>query len=92
LGTKTCHSWFFETKGTSRVSLVGQLQALFEEYKLTNNIICCVKDENTDLSTMINVVKHIVTCEELAMHAPFEGVCLSHALSRLANMPLLMKK
>jgi hypothetical protein len=34
----------FEPKGTSRVSLVGQLQALFE-YKFINKIICHVKDE-----------------------------------------------
>jgi hypothetical protein len=26
------------------------------------------------------------------MQAPFEGVCFGHALLRLANMPLLMKK
>jgi hypothetical protein len=38
----------FEAKGTSWVSLVGQLQALFEEYKLTNKIICYVKDEGTN--------------------------------------------
>jgi hypothetical protein len=31
---------------------------------------------------MTNALKHIVTCEELGMHAPFEGVCFGHALSK----------
>jgi hypothetical protein len=41
-----------------------------------------MKDEDTNLSTLTNVLKHIVTCEELGMHAPFEGVCFGHALSK----------
>jgi hypothetical protein len=36
----------FEAKGTFGVSLVGQLQALFEKYKLTNKMICYMKDES----------------------------------------------
>ncbi len=35
----------FEAKGTSGVSLVDQLQTMFE-YKLINKIICHVKDES----------------------------------------------
>ncbi len=39
----------FEAKRTFGVNLVGQLQTLFEEYRLTNKIICYVKDEGTYL-------------------------------------------
>jgi hypothetical protein len=41
-----------------------------------------VKDENENLSTMINVLKHIVSCEKLGILASFEGVCFGHALSK----------
>ncbi len=92
MGTKTCHNWFFEAKGTFRVSLVGQLQALFEEYKLTNNINCYVKDEDTNLSTMSNVFKHIITSEKLGMHAPFTCVCFGHAFSKACQSATFNKK
>ncbi len=35
-----------------------------------------------NLSTMTNVFKQIVTCEELGILAPFESVCFDHALSK----------
>ncbi len=58
------------------------MQVLFEEYKFINKIICCVKDEGKNLSTMINALKQIVSCENLGILAPFEGVCFGHALSK----------
>jgi hypothetical protein len=71
---------FFEAKGASKVNLVGQLQVLFKEYKLINKIICYAKYEGINLSIMTDVLKQIITYEELAMHAPFEGVCFVHDL------------
>ncbi len=44
--------------------------------------ISLAMDEDINLSTMTNVLKHIVTCEKLGMHAPFEDVCFGHALSK----------
>jgi hypothetical protein len=32
----------FEAKDITRINLVNQLEALFEEYKLTNKIICYI--------------------------------------------------
>jgi hypothetical protein len=72
----------FEPKGTYGVSLVGQLQALFE-YKFINKIICHMKDEGINRSTMTNALKHIITCGELGMQTPFEGVCFGHALFKV---------
>jgi hypothetical protein len=46
----------FETKGTIGINLIHQLQALFEEYKLTNKIIFYLKNEGTNLFTMTNVL------------------------------------
>ncbi len=52
------------------------MQVLFEKY---NKIICYVKDEGRNLSTMINVHKQIVYYEKLMILPPFEGVCFGHA-------------
>jgi hypothetical protein len=41
-----------------------------------------VKDEGENLSTMINVLKQIVSCENLGILAPFKGVCFGHAFSK----------
>jgi hypothetical protein len=71
----------FEAKGTTRINLVNQLQALFEEYKLINKIYY-VKHKGTNLSTMKNVLKQIVSYEKLGILASFEGVCFGHAYSK----------
>jgi len=72
----------FEAKWTNGVVLAGQLQALFGKHELANKIICYVKDEGTNLSTMTNVLNQIVTCENLGIKAPFESICFGHAFSK----------
>jgi hypothetical protein len=72
----------FKAKDTIGINLASQLQVLFEKYNLINKIICCVKDEGTNLSTMTNVLKQIVNYERLGKLAPCEGVCFGHALSK----------
>jgi hypothetical protein len=53
------------------INFTNQLQALFEKYKLINKIIWHVKDEGTNLFTMTNVLKQIVSCEELGILTSF---------------------
>ncbi len=53
---------------------------MFEKYKFINKSICYVKDDNKNLSTMINALKQFVSCEKLGILAPFESVCFGHAL------------
>ncbi len=55
---------------------------MFEENKFINKIVCYVKDDNKNLSTMINALKQIVSSEKLGILAPFESVCFGHALSK----------
>jgi hypothetical protein len=80
----------FEAKDIT--NLASQLQALFEEYKLTNKIICYIKNEGMDLFTMTNVLKQIVNCEGLGILAPFKVFILDMPFLKLANMPLLMRR
>ncbi len=72
----------FEAKGITRIILASQLQALFEEYKLINKIICYIKNEGMNLSTMTNIFKQIVNCEGLGILAPFASVYFGHAFSK----------
>jgi len=72
----------FETNGITIINFGGQLQTLFEEYKLTNKIICYVEDENKNMFIMTNLIKQIFSYEKLEILAPFEGVCFGHALSK----------
>jgi hypothetical protein len=71
----------FEANGITIINFGGQLQTLFEEYKLTNKIIFYVKNESTNMFIMTNLLKQIVSCEKLEILAPFERVCFGHALS-----------
>jgi hypothetical protein len=47
--------------------------------QIDDKIICYVKYESTNLSTMTNVVKQIVGYEKLGILTPIEGVCFAHA-------------
>ncbi len=60
------------------INLTNQLQALFEKYKLINKIIQHVKDEGTNLFTMTNVLKQIVSYEQLGILTSLEGVYFGH--------------
>jgi hypothetical protein len=67
----------FEAKVIIKVGLINQL---FEQYKLINKITYYMKDEGKRLPTIITILKLNVSCEDLGIHAPFEGVCFDNAL------------
>jgi hypothetical protein len=82
----------FEAKNIILIKIASQLQTLFEECKLTNKIICYVKDESTNLFTMTYVLKQISNCEELGILAPLNVFVLAMPFLKLANMPFLMRR
>jgi hypothetical protein len=82
----------FNAKGTSGINIFNQLQVLFEEYKLSNKLICYLKDEGTNMFIKTNVFKQIVNCKKLEILAPFEGVCVTMPFFKHANMPPSMKR
>jgi hypothetical protein len=41
---------------------------------------------------MTNALKHIITCEELGMQAPFEGVCFGHAFFKVCQYATFNEK
>ena len=73
---------FFEAHDTTGAGLAIQLRVLLEKFGLTKKVICYVKDEGTNLSTMTEALKSVVGCDELGLAAPFEGSCFGHAMSK----------
>jgi hypothetical protein len=64
---------FFEAIETVGQTLV--LTKLFNQYGLRNKIIAYVKDEGSNLNTMIIAIKFIVKCEVLSLDESFQGSC-----------------
>jgi hypothetical protein len=65
----------------SKVQLIlSYYYQFFEQYKLINKITYYMKDEGKRLPTIITILKLNVSCEDLGIHAPFEGVCFDNAL------------
>lgn len=65
----------FQASDTSGVGLAVQLRVLLEKFQLTKKVFCYVKDEGTNLSTITQALKTIVTCSALNVAESFEGAC-----------------
>jgi hypothetical protein len=51
----------FEAKNTIGINLLNQLQALSEEYELSNKIVFYFKNQGTNMFIMTNVFRQIVS-------------------------------
>ena len=72
----------FKACDTSGAAMAVQLQQLLDKYNLRNQILCYVKDEGSNLVTMTNALKSVISCEALQVVVPFEGTCFGHAMSK----------
>ncbi len=60
---------------------------ILDEYSLKNKIIT-----GSNLNTKTSVIKSILKCEVLGLEESLQGTCFGHDSSKLATIPLLMKK
>jgi hypothetical protein len=58
------------------------LNNLLDEYDFKNKIIAYVKNEGSNLNTMVSVFKVVVKCEVLGLKENFQGTCLEHVFSK----------
>jgi hypothetical protein len=65
---------------------------LLDQYGLRNKIIAYVKDEGSNLNTMIIALKSIIECEILGVNEVFRVLVLAMLSPKHANMLLLTKK
>jgi hypothetical protein len=55
---------------------------LLDKYDLRKKIIIYVKDEGSNLNTMIASLKFVVSCDILGLTKSFEGRYFGHAFSK----------
>jgi hypothetical protein len=61
----------------------AKLKALLEKFGFTLKVLCCVKDEGTNLGTMTTTLKLVISWEALNLPIPFNGACFWHALNKI---------
>jgi hypothetical protein len=61
------------------------LKALLEKFGFTSKVLCCVKDEGTNLGTMTTTLKLVISWEALNLLTPFNGVCFWHAMNKIVQ-------
>jgi len=62
--------------------LATNLTKLLDQYGLRKKLIAYVKDERSNLITMITTLKSIVKCEVLSLDESFEGIFFGHISSK----------
>jgi hypothetical protein len=55
---------------------------LLYAYGLRNKIITYVKDEGSNLNTLIIALKSVVKCETLGLKESFQETCFGHVFSK----------
>ncbi len=68
----------FEVHETIGLSMVSQLRSLLEKYDLMHCMITFVKNEGSNLMSMLTTLCSIVDCRPLKFLQVYEGMCWSH--------------
>jgi len=92
LETKHVTLGLVETIETIRHTLIRNFIELLDAYGLRNKIIAYVKDEGSNVNTLINALKFVVKCETLGLDESFQGISLVMFFPKHANIPQLMTK
>ena len=75
----------FEAQDTSGASLAEIVKPLLNEFKLTDKIVACVKDEGANLATFERALQLIVSCDILGLAKPFSSACFGHIMSKVCQ-------
>jgi hypothetical protein len=62
--------------------MVVQLQILLDIFGILHRVIAFVKEEGTNLSTLVTILHSIINCEPLKIHRVYEGTCFGHVMSK----------
>jgi len=72
----------FETTKITNQSLATNLTKLLDQYGLRKKLIAYVKDERSNLITIITTLKSIIKCEVLSLDESFQGIFFGHISSK----------
>jgi hypothetical protein len=78
-----CHviARLFEAPNTYGATFAIHLKSLLVENQLTSKIIY-VKDERTNLNTLVSTFTSIISCAPLQLATPFNGTCFDYVMSK----------
>jgi hypothetical protein len=83
---------FFDAIEITKQTLTNNLTKLFDQYGLRNKIIAYVKDEGSNLNTMIIIQNFVVKCEVLGLDEIFQGACFGHVFFKAYQYVTIDKK
>jgi hypothetical protein len=63
-----------------------------DSYALRRKNIASVKDEGSNMNTMITTLKRIVSCDMLGLEESFQGICFGHAFSKACQYATTKEK
>ncbi len=82
----------FEITNISKKTLAKNLIEIFKKYNLKKKIIIYVKDEKSNLNTMIVTLKIVISCDNLSLEESYQGICFGHAFSKAYQYATMDKK
>jgi hypothetical protein len=75
----------FEANDITCTRLARQLKAILKKFGFTFKVLCYVKDEGTNLVTMIVTLMSMNSYEALNLLQPFDGTCFGHVMNKVAQ-------
>ncbi len=72
--------------------MVLQGNNIIAKHGLNTHVLGYVKDEGSNLSTMIYALTYVVPCEVLELSTFFIGACRGHAMSKSISMSQMTLK
>jgi hypothetical protein len=74
----------FEVHNIASVAMANQVKLLLYSFSLLDKVIAYVKDERSNLSTLINALTSVISYSPFQLPCPFLGLYFRHAMSKLA--------
>lgn len=70
----------FELSNIAKVAMANQIRALLKSFGLLDKVIVYIKNEGSNLSTLIVTFTIVVFCFSLQLACPFKRSCFGHAM------------
>jgi len=75
----------FEIHSIANATMANQVKKLLYSFHLLDKIIAYVKNEGSNLGTLIFGFIYVVYCSAIQLACPFIGSCFRHAMSMAAQ-------
>jgi len=63
--------------------MTNQVEVLLNTFGLLVKVIAYVKDERSNLSTLINALTSVISCSPFQLPCHFFGSCFRHVMSKV---------